>query len=643
MHTPRLPFGLRACGLIVLATQCIAFQVLSQERSTPDQLLKKALALQTAGDMQGAIRAYEAFLARRPDVGDARANLGVAYASIGNYAKAISELERALTLGNVSNSAGVRFNLGSVYFKAAQFAKAEAVLTRVVKEQPKDKAAALMLASCYFSRDDVHKVIALLSPFESELGGDPQFAYLLGTALIKDRQIESGERYAVTVMKHGDAALAWVMQGTARLMTGDYFQAADAFKKALDANPRLPTVNGTYGRVLQELDRPDEADEAFRREIEINPDDFEANFYHGIYLHAYEQRYEEALSFLNRALRARPDRHDVQFQIAVVFSLTERVEEAVKILESVVVRSPNSLEGHSTLTRLYVRLGRPEAAERHRAIAERLRKDQEGQRFIQQGRFSEAVEVFNQLKQANKSDPRPYFFAGMALSLMKDSKAAVAELSEAVRLDPRNPMYVIPYAEALVRSGQVALAMEVLRPVKPESLAPSAPELLLTLSETYHRAGRHDDALHVLDVMARRDPYSARINALRGQIYLVKEDFKLARQFAEKSIERQPKNNALAYSILGGAQLRLGDTAGALESCREAINQDPDNPLYLWKLGALYLAMGDSREAIRHLERARKGADAFPEIYVDLGKAYQKNQEPVKAKEAFDAYAAAKK
>jgi predicted Zn-dependent protease len=182
-----------------------------------------------------------------------------------------------------------------------------------------------------------------------------------------------------------------------------------------------------------------------------------------------------------------------------------------------------------------------------------------------------------------------------------------------------------------------------LRPVKPESLAPSAPELLLTLSETYHRAGRHDDALHVLDVMARRDPYSARINALRGQIYLVKEDFNLARQFAEKSIERQPKNNALAYSILGGAQLRLGDTAGALESCREAINQDPDNPLYLWKLGALYLAMGESREAIRHLERARKGADAFPEIYVDLGKAYQKNQEPVKAKEAFDAYAAAKK
>jgi predicted Zn-dependent protease len=53
--------------------------------------------------------------------------------------------------------------------------------------------------------------------------------------------------------------------------------------------------------------------------------------------------------------------------------------------------------------------------------------------------------------------------------------------------------------------------------------------------------------------------------------------------------------------------------------------------------------MGESGEAIRHLKRAKKEADAFPEIYADLGKAYQSNQEPVKAKEAFDAYAAAKK
>src|SRR4030095_4633417 len=136
------------------------------------------------------------------------------------------------------------------------------------------------------------------------------------------------------------------------------------------------------------------------------------------------------------------------------------------------------------------------------------------------------------------------------------------------------PSSLIPYADALARAVQVALALEVLEPVKPESLVALPPELLLTLSETYHRAGRHDEALHVLDVMARKDPYSARINALRGQIYLVKEDFKLARQFAEKSIERLPKNNGLAYFVRGGARFRLGDRAGARESYLEAVNTD---------------------------------------------------------------------
>jgi tetratricopeptide (TPR) repeat protein len=405
----------------------------------------------------------------------------------------------------------------------------------------------------------------------------------------------------------------------------------------------LPSVNGTYGRVLQELERPDEADAAFRRELEINPDDFDSNLYHGTYLYTYNQNYEEALAHLNRALRLRPDRHDVQLQIALVYSMTNRIEAALEILEKLAAKSPGSLEVHSTLTRLYSRLGRREAAERHRAIAERLRVDQEGQRFIQQGRFPEAVEFFNQLKQADKSDPRPYFFIGMALSLMKDSRAAAAELKQAVRLDPENPKYIIMYTDALARSGREALAMEILGPVKPEWLAPLAAELILTLSETYHRAGRHDEALQVLDVMARRDPYSPRVSALRGQIYLVKGDYKLARQSAEVSIERLPQKNPLAYSILGMARFRMGDTAGARAAYLEAVNQDPNNPEYLWKLGALCLVLGESQEAVRYLEQAKKGAERFPEIYSDLGKAYQANNDPIKAREAFEQYVAVKK
>ncbi len=630
---------LAVSAAILMLTQLALAQ---EEPHAPKEILRQAMELHESGDLEGAIRQYEAFLTLHPDVAnvaDVRSNLGAAYLSTGNHERALAALERALELGNASNPANLRFNLGSAYFKAGDVAKAEAVLTSLVAEQPGDKEAILLLASCYQWKNDIHKIVELLSPLESELDQDPQFAYVLGIAMIKDGQIEHGERHAATVMSHGNEARARVMLGTARQMSGEYFRAEEEFKRAIELNPKLPAVNGTYGLVLQVLARPDDADKAFCRELEINPNDFDSNFNHGIYLYKYEQKYEESLAHLQRALRSRPDHRDVQFQIGLVYSLKNEIEKALEILREIVEESPNSLEGHSTLTRLYYRLNKREEAERHRATTERLRKDQDGQRLIQQGRLSEALGVFRQLKQKDPTG-RSHFFAGMILSLMNDWTAAAVDLKEALRLDPENPKYIISYTNALARLGQVELAMEILGAVKPEWVAPLSPDAMLTLSETYHWAKRHDEALQVLDVMARRDPNSARINLLRGQIHLVKGDYELARQFAETSIERLPTNNALAYSILGMARYQLDDTAGAKEAHLEAVSQDPGNAEYLWKLGAVCLAMGESGSAIQYLMLATPGAEQFPEIYAALAKAYEAENNPAKANQALQQYEA---
>ena len=69
----------------------------------------------------------------------------------------------------------------------------------------------------------------------------------------------------------------------------------------------------------------------------------------------------------------------------------------------------------------------------------------DGQQLLQQGRPEEAVKRFNQQKQADPSDPLPYFLAGMTYSQMQDYKAAAAELKEALRLNPGNLEFRITY------------------------------------------------------------------------------------------------------------------------------------------------------------------------------------------------------
>ena len=125
------------------------------------------------------------------------------------------------------------------------------------------------------------------------------------------------------------------------------------------------------------MSRSDEAAEHFRRELLSNPNDFDSNLFLGMHLQKAEQKYDEALAHFQRALRVRPGSPDARYQIALVYLMTDRTDDGVKLIEGVVKDVPGFMEGHATLARLYYRLGRREAAERHRAAADELRAQQE--------------------------------------------------------------------------------------------------------------------------------------------------------------------------------------------------------------------------------------------------------------------------
>ena len=623
------PRTLQALGGILLLTQVAAGWAWPQNQPrSPEQILRRAFELEQTGDLEGAIQQYQAFLALHPHIPEIRLNLAAAYVSVGNYPEAIAEYERALELGDLSDPGAVRFRLAGTYFQASKLEQARDLLVALVAEQPEHNEAVRLLASCYLRLNDRKKVIELLSPLESELGQDPDLAFLLGTALLQDGQFEQGDRLVEIAMQGRDSAEARLMLGEARMMSRDYFGAEKELERALELNPKLPSLNATYGKLLRIMTKHDEANEAFSRELEINPHDFDSHLFHGVYLYDYEQIYEEALASFERALEARPGDPAARFQMGLVYSSLNRTEEALQTLKGVVDEYPGFLEGHVALTRLYYRLGEEEEAERHRVLAEGLRTNRDGQQLIGKGHFSQAVELFDQQKKVDPSDPQPYFYSGMALGQMGDWTAAAAQLAEAVRLDPENPRYTIAYANALARSGQNEPAMAALGSFDQERVKELEPALLWLLSETYLRTGSHDQALLVLDVLAGKNAGEARVNLLRGQVYLVKGDYERARGLVEKSIESEPAENALAYSILGMALYQLGDKEGSKEAFLKAVDQDPDNVEYLGRLGAVCLELGESRLAIKYLQRASSAAEDSPAIAQLLERAHEaeKNQ-----------------
>jgi tetratricopeptide (TPR) repeat protein len=364
--------GLLASALVVPALAAA---------QAPDlrRLLARATELHQAGELERAVKGYEAFLGFEPGIADVRSNLGAAYVQLGRFEEAIREYEKALALGNASDPTTVRFNLALAHHKAADATRARAELTRVVAERPDHANAAMLLANYHIDAGENGKAIELLSRFETSLGEDPGFCYLLGTALLREGEMDRGQVLIDRLLRDGDSAEAHFMMGTAHLEKGDPIAAAEEFQRAVALNPSLPSLNSFLGRTLTQLSRTDEAAESFRRELALNPNDFDANLHLGMYLQQAERDHATALAHYRRALRVRPGSPNARYQIATVYLLTDRDEEALELIEGVVRDVPDFLEGHATLARLYFRRGRREDAERHREIADRLRKQAEAE------------------------------------------------------------------------------------------------------------------------------------------------------------------------------------------------------------------------------------------------------------------------
>ncbi len=374
---------------------CIGVVLLaqSQPHKTPEQWITEAVQLHQAGDLEKAVAAYQEYLRLRPQDARARSNLGAAFASLGRYKEAIEQYTQALQVDPYNPL--VRFNLGLAYYKTAQIPRAAEELAKVVAAEPDKRNAVLLLADCLLRMGDNKKVIELLSPFGEKNPDDLAVAYLLGTALIRDDQVEKGQILVDRILRNGDSAEAHLMLGTARMAGNDFRGAVEEFEKAAALNPKLPSVHSYLGRALLSSGRREEARRAFERELEVNPHDFDANLYLGMLLRE-DRKLEEALQYLQRALQVRPGSPAARYQIGILYLARGDLEKSEEVLRKLVEEWPDFLEAHASLVKIYFRLKRRDEAERHRRIVRELNATKQAERRARtHPRTGEALERQN--------------------------------------------------------------------------------------------------------------------------------------------------------------------------------------------------------------------------------------------------------
>jgi tetratricopeptide (TPR) repeat protein len=344
---------------------------------TFDRTFSRALEMQNAGDYVGAIETYKAALTIDAKRVDALSNLGAAYVHLGQFEDAIAQYKTALAIDPAN--AAVRMNLALAYYKSARPTEAVEPLKAVVAAAPETKNAYLILADCYLQTGHPQDAVSLLKPREAMFEGDLAFAYVLGTALLQTDDEKEGQVYIDRIFTAGDSAEAHLLIGVAYLNHFQYASGKSELERALQLNPRLPTANSAHGRALLGLGDQPAAERAFRQELSVNINDFEANLMLGS-MRRTNQDFDDALIYLNRALAIHPGDMSARKLVASIKLQTGAVDEAARLLEAIVKDSPDSVDAHVQLATAYNRLKRKEDAEREKAIVDRLNAEAESKK-----------------------------------------------------------------------------------------------------------------------------------------------------------------------------------------------------------------------------------------------------------------------
>ena len=338
---------------------------------SPQDLLKEAEDAQQAGNLDRAVTAYQSIVENYPNIPEIRSNLGAALSGLGRYSEAIAQYKIALQL---KPDPLVRLNLALAYYKTGDLTSAVEALKKVRAATTANTQAVTLLADCYLRLGKNKEVIALLTASDIASANNLAFDYLLGSALIRDGQLEKGQPIIDRILRNGDSAEAHFLMGATRYMAGELPAALADLKKAVELNPKLPDLYAYYGLALLGTGDEAAAEKAFATELQTNPGNFESNLRLGALLRQDSQN-DQALKYLTQALRIRPGDPGVRYQIASLELSVGQTTQARRDLESLVKDQPQFLEAHVSLATVYYREGNKAAGIRERGVVARLNQE----------------------------------------------------------------------------------------------------------------------------------------------------------------------------------------------------------------------------------------------------------------------------
>jgi tetratricopeptide (TPR) repeat protein len=578
----------------------------------------------------------------------------------GKYPEAMIFYGRALQID--PHSAETHYKLAQTHLKMSSWASAFQELSRTVDLDPQNWAAQLDLGRLQLAggRAKEAKERAQLILQSNPQNADAEMLLSDADVALGNMKDALQEANSAIAMVPGRSDL-YLNLGRVQIRQHDLAGAEQSFKKAQSIDPAsvLPVL--TLGRFYQQNKRWAEAESEFKAAIQIAPKDVapRAALAALYFNQGQESQAEKVLTDAKEQLASDPNAYRL---LGDSYLGRRQYEKALPEFGALQAKYPNDLAVRKTYVQLLILGNRVEEANKlNQEILKKSPQDPEslvlkGQIEIRQNQTDQAITTLQQATKNAPDNALAHYHLGIAFRQKGSTQQAESEWREAVRLRPGlSEAWVALGTNATARSDWRSLTdiSDQLRKSSPNSieaylfhatarlnqgdaagaeadlnhllqLVPDQPMPYVKLGQLRLSQKRYNEAEVYFRQAMSRDSNS--LDAVKGVVAvdLAKNKAPDAQKFIQGQIDRNPNSPGL-YLLQGQIQLQAKQVQMAEPAFARAVELDPNSVSALVLLAQTQSLLGKRELAIASYQKAIALSPQDSRLYADLGNLYERS------------------
>ena len=291
---------LRLISPLVLCILCgVTVPLWAQRSPEVDDRFRQATEAMRNGNLEEAGKGFAAVVSQAPTFAEAHLNLGLVREEQGRYEEAITSFQKAL--GLKPRLHGANLFLGVADFHLNQLDKAVAAIEKETAAYPKDAPAWMWLGVVRLAQDKPEEAAEALDKAANLAPDDLDILYHRGRAHLLVSQRSYGRMFKVD--PHSWRVHQIIAQANAE--ADRHTDAVAEYQAAIKLAPTQPGLHEELGSEYRNLGKTQEAEDAYLRELEIDPNNILAKYKLGV-VTVEKGDGAKGKELIEAALRAKP-------------------------------------------------------------------------------------------------------------------------------------------------------------------------------------------------------------------------------------------------------------------------------------------------------------------------------------------------